>query len=443
MKVSALDESTFVNLVKFHADGVHVKSRESVHLEFKENFNGNAFSKYMKTMAAFANNGGGYIVFGISDSPRSALGLSEKSLKKFNDLKIEAFDTLLARTFEPHIEWDCGTYEHDGKVFGVIYVPKARQRPIICSTQFGEGKDCLREGDVYFRYTGQSKRIAYPELASIIQEERLREQKRWSDLMSRIATIGASDAALLDLSSGALSGAGGTVVIDEDIMARIAFIKEGEFSEVRGKPTLKLIGEVKSIEAGKLVLGEKRPRSHPQAIDADLIIRDFLGGKPVAGAFEFAKAIASGNTANLPIYYYLSKDGISADDAITYLSNLGSRGQSKEQLLARLKGRTIPYSKEVSSDAYAKKILFKQQWLDGELEVSVEDYRYKVQAIQTMSPEEIIESYDCITAQMLDMYDLAQIAKIGSNSATSLRYAICYIDEVVFRAGVTGGTESA
>ena len=35
----------------------------------------------MKTMAAFANNSGGYIVFGISDSPRTAKGLSEKSLK--------------------------------------------------------------------------------------------------------------------------------------------------------------------------------------------------------------------------------------------------------------------------------------------------------------------------------------------------------------------------
>ena len=81
MKVSSLDEQTFVNLVRFHPDGVHVRSRESVHLEFKESFNGNAYDKYMKTMAAFANNSGGYIVFGISDSPRTAKGLSEKSLK--------------------------------------------------------------------------------------------------------------------------------------------------------------------------------------------------------------------------------------------------------------------------------------------------------------------------------------------------------------------------
>lgn len=144
--------------------------------------------------------------------------------------------------------------------------------------------------------------------------------------MSKIATIGASDAALFDLSSGALSGAGGTVVIDEDIMARIAFIKEGEFSEVRGKPTLKLIGEVKSVEAGKLVLGEKKSRSRPQAIDSDLIIQDFLEEKPVEGAFEFARAIASGNTPNLPIYYFLYGDNISLQEVTKYLAGLNTRG---------------------------------------------------------------------------------------------------------------------
>lgn len=42
----------------------------------------------------------------------------------------------------------------------------------------------MREGDIYYRYTGQSKRVAYPELSAIILEERLREQQRWFCQMS-------------------------------------------------------------------------------------------------------------------------------------------------------------------------------------------------------------------------------------------------------------------
>ena len=294
----------------------------------------------------------------------------------------------------------------------------------------------MREGDIYYRYTGQSKRVAYPELSAIIQEERLREQQRWSNFMSKIATIGASDAALLDLSSGALSGAGGTVVIDEDIMARIAFIKEGEFSEVRGKPTLKLIGEVKSVEAGKLVLGEKKSRSRPQAIDSDLIIRDFLEEKPVEGAFEFARAIASGNTPNLPIYYFLYGDNISLQEVTKYLAGLNTRGQSKDQLLTRLRGKRMPYSRKTTSDAYAKKDTYKAKWLNGSLEITTEDFRYKVQAIQTMTAEEIQTNLNIISTQMLEMYKLTQSEKLESVSTTSLRYAICYIDEAVYKPKV-------
>ena len=48
-----------------------LKSRESNTVEFKENFNASNTSKYAKTMAAFANNKGGYIIFGITDRPRT------------------------------------------------------------------------------------------------------------------------------------------------------------------------------------------------------------------------------------------------------------------------------------------------------------------------------------------------------------------------------------
>jgi len=54
-----------------------LKSRESGWLEFKESFNWNAKSKYAKSIAAFANRKGGYLVYGVRNSPRELIGLKK------------------------------------------------------------------------------------------------------------------------------------------------------------------------------------------------------------------------------------------------------------------------------------------------------------------------------------------------------------------------------
>ena len=67
----------------------NLKSRESNTVEFKESFNKNSTAKYAKTMAAYANNSGGYIIFGIMDAPRNIIGL-----------KNDNFDNLLIFKYE-------------------------------------------------------------------------------------------------------------------------------------------------------------------------------------------------------------------------------------------------------------------------------------------------------------------------------------------------------
>ena len=55
-------------------------SREGSTVEFKESFNMGGMAQYFKTMASFANNMGGYIIFGVGDKPRELLGLGKNSL---------------------------------------------------------------------------------------------------------------------------------------------------------------------------------------------------------------------------------------------------------------------------------------------------------------------------------------------------------------------------
>ena len=65
-----------------------LRSRESNTVEFKKSFNMGSAAAYVKTMAAFANNTGGYIIFGIEDSPRSILGLKNNNLENLKQEKL-------------------------------------------------------------------------------------------------------------------------------------------------------------------------------------------------------------------------------------------------------------------------------------------------------------------------------------------------------------------
>lgn len=72
-------------------DPKRIINREGTTIEFKESYNHGGIAQYFRAIAAFANNSGGYILFGVGDKPRRLLGLGEKSLKQFEELKVEEF----------------------------------------------------------------------------------------------------------------------------------------------------------------------------------------------------------------------------------------------------------------------------------------------------------------------------------------------------------------
>ena len=84
-----------------------LKSRESNTVEFKESFNKASTAKYAKTMAAYSNNRGGYIIFGVKDKPRTIVGLKNSN---FENLNQEQFSEAVNSLFAPAMEWDCGMF---------------------------------------------------------------------------------------------------------------------------------------------------------------------------------------------------------------------------------------------------------------------------------------------------------------------------------------------
>lgn len=123
----------------------YIRKRESYNLEFKENFQrGDQLLKYIKTLVGMANNRGGQIVFGIKDSPRLPMGMTNT---KFMEIDPKDIDSRIREYFEPSIRWEMDVIEYNEKSFGLLYTEEALEKPIVCK----KNKDnILREGAIYY-----------------------------------------------------------------------------------------------------------------------------------------------------------------------------------------------------------------------------------------------------------------------------------------------------
>lgn len=227
--------------------------REGQELEFKEQFNLAGLGDYFRDFAAFANNRGGYLVFGVKDKPRVLVGLSDSARAQFEKLDPERVSGFLLELFSAEIVWEQAIVEIRGKAFGVFRVHQCARKPVIARKD--EGKDQLiRGGEIYYRYGGRTQKIQSAELEAIIDMRIEQHNRQWLDLMEKIGRAGPQNAAILDTENGLIEkGNAQILVMDEDLASKLSFIREGEFSETAGAPTLKLIGDVVPVDAVEVV----------------------------------------------------------------------------------------------------------------------------------------------------------------------------------------------
>ena len=415
-----------------------IVNREGTTIEFKESYNHCNRAQYMKTIAAFANNRGGYIIFGVGDKPRCLIGLNDKSLSQFEDLKVEEFTKTMLDYFSPEIKWEHCTFEFRGMSFGVIYIHPLIRKPCICKKQYDNQNDkqnekySLREGDIYYRYGGRSQRIRYEELASIIDETRNNEEKQWINLIKKVAHIGIENAALLDMGAGNLSGSSGSVVIDGELLQKLAFIKEGSFVETGGTPTLRLIGDITEISPGKVVVKETSKKV-VRAIEPSDIFRAFLKSEQVDEPIEYIKRICSELTANYPVYFFIRQAGITTSDAISIVSRTTNRAQGKSKLIERLEGKYINQNElpKTTTHPGKQKETYRQKWLTESISIPIENIGYCIDALLSLSSEEILEHEKFIRATLLGIYN-SEFENTKCSNATKIRKAICRVDECLF-----------
>lgn len=245
----------------YNSESGILQCRESLTVEFKESFNKANIAKYAKTMAAFSNNRGGYIVFGVKDKPRKVIGLKNDN---FDNLNQEQFTEAINSLFSPAIEWECGiatisvTIVKDNEEpmtdsfkIGWIYTEESENKPIM-ATKANESEK-ITNGDIYYRYRAQTHKIRAAEMMKIIDARLRKEREGLLKLFEVVQKNGTANLGIVNYSNGMFTTPYGVdVAFDRKLVMQVLrkakYIKEGSFNETEGIPVIKVTGNIDLAE---------------------------------------------------------------------------------------------------------------------------------------------------------------------------------------------------
>lgn len=282
--------------------GEYLHHREGQELEFKEQFSLSGLADYFKDFSAFANNRGGYLIFGIKDSPRTRMGLNEKSLEQFEKLDPEKITGYLLDIFSCDIFWESVVHEIDAKKFGVFYIAECKSKPVIAKKDEGK-ENTIKNGEIYYRYGGRTQKIHYAELQNIINQRIASSTREFFELIQRIAKAGPANAAVFDMKSGTIEKEGQNIlVVDENLIKEMNFIREGHFDEVNGAKALKLVGNVHPVDTIEVVKKVKENLLKEYPISARELVSEIKKKLPAIKESQIYDVLKQNQVRGNPIY---------------------------------------------------------------------------------------------------------------------------------------------
>ncbi len=401
-----------------------IRQKENSEIEFKESFHSpkSKDKKLHKWIASFANSNGGLILYGVNDAGE-LIGLQNKKLQKFDnkDLSQELLDY-----FAPEIKFELFIKKINTVEIGFLYIYKSENKPVIT---IKSANNTIQEGDIFFRYPGQSRKISYGDLRNILEEKQNQLNEKWLKLISNVATIGVENIGLLNIVNGELIGSKNKLLIPQDLLKKLTFINEGKFVEKDGAPTLKLIGDVQPVDSTKII---KVVQDKFHVIThVELYKSFFKQDLDVDDSKEFFKKVLHESTPYYPIYFYILNSKLS-DAEINKILNKNKGDKVSERLSTEKDNFTKFKNGQISTEtASAKKITtaynaFKAKQPVDFSAIAKADARYYIQAITHLQEDEIDIIY--IVQILKGIYD----AYFGESSQkrTLIRKAICHIDLV-------------
>lgn len=295
----------------------------------------------------------------------------------------------------------------------------------------------LREGDIYYRYRARTERIRYPELNQIFLGKERKQTQLWIDLIQKTGKIGIENASLLDLNSGQINTEHAKIVIDKKLLNKLHFIKEGNFSEKEGAPTLKVIGDVEGITPAEIIMTTTTPRL--RAIEQEDIVNAFLQNENVEAPFEYIKVALNCTSGFQPIYYFMSLAEMKSTELINIIDKEGKTSQTIKTIKERLAGRRESFKKlnDTGTEAYLGKKEYLDKWLNFEISkidfTTLEDKKinWLLHAFYSIGDKILVQNQNRYKQLIKEMYDKYFIRTTG-NVAGEFRKVLCRIDEVIY-----------
>lgn len=416
-------------------------SGETNNLEFKEKYGHKNYSEYMRTMAAFANTSGGYLIFGIHDFTQELIGLRDWTHSEFKNLDNAELANLLRDQFNRDIRWERKLFTYDEMDFGVIYVFELTNKPVISRKDYGK----LKRSNIYYRYNGVSTIIEPGDLEDIIEKEKHRLVSELLNKIQLIGNLGVENTSILSLKDGEIlssSESPANIIVDSEAIEKIKFIQEGHFTETDGEPTLILKGVVQNVIPSNPIIVNT---TSPTAILEYQIIKDFLRMKDVEKPIEYLKSICNTSTANYPIYYYLNKIDEPTEKVIDILQTLEVMGKNstRRKLINRLSNNTTLYYRPILEKGevadmkrdYLKNILSQTLEYPIKMGEKRKKLEYLLLSIQALKIKEIIEHKDFILSLLLKIYNSEILGSDKRDNARhEFRIAVCWIDEALYKS---------
>lgn len=397
-------------------------SRENSILEFKQSFGWKSMPSYSKTFAAFANAGGGYIVFGVKNSPHDIVGLQNTLFDDIDPAKMTQF---LNEHYSSEIRWEKTIVERSNKKVGIIYISESMSKPIICTKN---DSDDIRESDIYYRYRGRSERIRYPELSSIIEKEKREERIQWMAFLRKIAKVDIKKLAILELEKGEISDSSKSYVIPQELLTQIKFVKDGHFVEKLGSPALRMLGDAHIVGSNTVI-----KESHiPKSIRMQDIIENFLGSKKVQNPIEFIIQACHEQSPYLPVRYYVAQCKEKKERILEEVKlEKDVQSSQRDGIICRIEGKKIPSIGSLKNDTPASKqrhVIFESLCKKAKIEVTKNNYRKVCEAITHLNASQIQAIEQDIKNYLKQMWDWRK--EIEDMDLTTIRKTMCYIDNM-------------